>query len=194
MTDSILIKNPIAYAIGFLFLFSIAACQFVKTPAETTLAFWSAIAANDLELAKKYCSSQSLQLLSSSEHQALQNVEFSYGKIVLDGDQATVETKIVQAEDKKSSFTTFLLKEDDQWKVDYQRSVKDLAGDPVSELFKSLNTLGQTFKKRLEQQIPYIKKEVESFGEKFKERMDSMENELKKPSSELNENSDQEVI
>jgi len=68
MIDSIF-KNPIAFAIGFILLFSLAACQSIQTPEETTLAFWSAIASNDLNRAKKHCSTKSQYLLSSSPFQ-----------------------------------------------------------------------------------------------------------------------------
>ncbi len=177
-TDFIL-KSPIALTIGLLLLFSITACESEITAEETTLLFWSAIAKNNLELAKKYCTTQSLPL--PSEQHDFQNTTFDYGKIVIDGNHATVETKISPPSNNKSSFSTFLLEEDNRWQVDYQRSISDFYGNQLfKEFLKQLNTLGEDINKKLEQQLPIIEKEIELFGQELKQKIDDFSHELKK--------------
>lgn len=194
MIDSIF-KNPIAFAIGFILLFSLAACQSIQTPEETTLAFWSAIASNDLNRAKKNCSTKSQHLLSSSPDHNLKNVSFNFGKIVIDNNRATVETQIISATDNPPSFTTFLIKENNLWKVDYQRSSTDLAGNRVfKEFFKELNVLGEKINNQLEQQLPLIKKEIESFAEQLNQQIDNLENEFKKSVPQKQQNQYQDTI
>ena len=188
-------KSLIAFAIGLLLLFSITSCQSLKTPEETTLAFWAAMAENDLKLAKKYCSSQSHSLLSVPQHYSFQNSTFHYGKIVIESGQAKVETQITPAIDNKSSFTTFLVKEDNHWKVDYQRSINDLTSNQLlNEFFKDLNTLGETINKQLEQQLPLIQKEIESLGRELQQQIDNFGNELKKSFPQEKEKTYQESI
>ena len=181
VTTNTVFKSPIIFTFGLLFLFFVTACQSTKTVEDITLAFWSAIAENDLELAEQYCSAKSKPLLSSSHHSNFQNTTLSYGKIVIDGNQATVETLIIPADDKQHSFTTFLLKEGNNWKVDYQQSRKNLENSQLFvDLFKSLDTLSDTVNKQLEHQLPLIEKGIKSFEQAFKQKIDDLEKELKK--------------
>ncbi len=181
MTNTVF-KSPVVLTFGLLFLLSITACQSTKTAEDITLAFWSAIAENNLELAKKYCSIQSRPSLSSSQHHIFQNTTLNYGKIVIDGNQATVETKIIPDDpNKKSSFITFLLKEDNHWKVDYQRSRKNLENSRLFiDLFKSLTRLSDTVNKELEKQLPLLEKGIKSFEREFKQKIDDLENDFNK--------------
>ncbi len=165
--------------IGVSLLTSLTACQSKKTPTETTQLFWSAIAQNKIEIAKEQCSSQSQQLPSPGIS-TLKNVNFNYGKIIIDGSQASVETKIISQRDNKSSFTTYLVNEDDRWKIDCQRSSTEFNGNQVfKDFFNNLNTLGESINNQLEQQIPLIEKEIEAFGQELKQQLDNFENELK---------------
>lgn len=193
--DSVL-KSPIVLTFGLFLLISItiSACQSEKTPLETAQIFWSAMVKNDLEQAKKYCTSQSRQFLVSSPQNKLKNAIFSYGKIIIDGNQASVETQIIQPDKKNTSLTTFLVKEDKHWKVDYQRSVKNFSSNIFREIFKSLNNLGETFNKQLEQQIPLIEKEIELFGQELKQQIDTIENKLNKSSPQKKKNPYQDTI
>jgi hypothetical protein len=192
MIDSIS-KSPIVFSFG-LFLLLLSACQSAKTPSETAQAFWSAMAKDNLQQAKKYCASQSQPLLTFSQKDKLKNTNFSYGKIVIDGNQASVETQMIQPDKKNFGFTTYLIKENDHWKVDYQRSVKSFSGDIFEDIFNSLNNLGETFNKQLEQQIPKIEKEIESFGKELKQQIDSLESELNKSYPQKKNNPYQDTI
>jgi hypothetical protein len=173
-------KNPIAFAIGFLFLFSLSACESKKTPTETTQAFWSAMAKNNVKVAKSYCSSQSQTSLSSS-NTPFNESTFTYGRITIDGNQATVDAQIIPPVNNRSFFTTFLIKENDIWKIDCQRSASNLAGNQLlDDFFKRLNEFGKNLNKQLEQQLPLIEKEIEKFGQELEKQIDDFENELKK--------------
>ncbi|MFW5443681.1 MAG: hypothetical protein ACKE51_05165 [Methylococcaceae bacterium] len=194
MIDSI-VKRSIVFAIGLFLLFSLAACQSVQSPEQTTQAFWSAVASNDLNRAKKHCSTASQNLLLSSPDHNFENVSFNTGKITIDGNQATVETQIIPPTAKHPSFTTFLLKENKQWKVDYQRSVADLAGNHVfNDFFNELNTFSKNINKHLEQQLPLIKKELESFAKQLDQQINDLGKQLKKPSPHQQHNPYQDAI
>lgn len=173
-------KKPMAFAVGFLFLFSLSACESKKTPTETTQAFWSAMAKNNVTVAKSYCSYQSQASLPSS-NTAFKESTFTYGRITIDGDQATVDAQIVPPFNNRSSFTTFLIKENDIWKIDCQRSASSLAGNQlIDDFFNNLNEFGKNLNKQLEQQVPLIEKEIEKFGQELEKQIDNFESELKK--------------
>ncbi len=173
-------KTPIACAIGvFIILLLTNACESEKTPAQVTEIFWKAMAKNDLSLAKKYCNSAS-QTVLDIQVTAFNQATFDLGKIIILDDQATVETLVSPTINKKSTFTTFLIKEDKHWKVDCQQSLKILLDNPFKAFFKQLNSLGESLNKQLEQQIPLIEKEINSFGNELKQQIDQFGKELKK--------------
>ncbi|MCK4842805.1 MAG: hypothetical protein KAT04_13145 [Methylococcales bacterium] len=186
-----MLKNPMHLVIGFLLLFSVTACQFQKTPVETTLAFWSAIAEHDIELAKDYCSASSLQQLSSARPTDFKSIVFNDGKIVINGNQASVEADIIYSDNRKSSFTTFLVKENEQWKVDYARSSAYFSGSKLfNNIFKSLSDIGESFNEQLEQQVPLIEKEVEQFGEELKQQIPLIEKKVEQFGEKLKQQID----
>ncbi|WP_152555712.1 hypothetical protein [Methylomarinum vadi] len=137
------------------------------------------MAANDLTGAEHYTTSESRPLLQSSE-QKFQGASFAIGQIVIDTDQARVETEARQANDKTTTFTTFLVKEEQQWRVDYRRTRYGLSEDIFNGLFDSLKNIGENLNKQLEQQMPEIEKEMESFGQELKKQLDKLGEELEK--------------
>ena len=175
-------KNLIAVAIGF-FLLLLSACQTPKPPEETTQVFWNSLSKNEIAFAKKHTTQQSQHLLGISPlPQIFHNANFDFGKIIIDGNQASVETIIIYTLEEKPNihFTTYLVKEDTQWKVDYQRSIPSANNDLFNELFNSLNKLGESFNHQLNKQIPLIEKEFESLGEKLKQEIDNFNENLNK--------------
>ena len=174
-------KNLIVFAIGF-FILSLTACQTEKSPEETSLAFWAAFAKNDIESAKKYCTVTSQGLLSKSPvREKLNQAHFGFGRIVIDAEQATVETLVTWPTNARSSFTTYLIKEDNHWRVDFLHSS---SAHSINNIFggvlKSLNTLGETFSRQIEKQLPLIEKEMESLGNELKQEIDEFGEELEK--------------
>lgn len=172
-------KHPIRSVIGCLTLLALTACQTTKTPLETTQAFWSAVVENKLYAAQKLCSEAEHKLPASLSAE-FQNVSFDYGKIVIDGNLSSVEVTLLSPS-QKSSFTTFMLLEEETWKIDCLRSTTALTGSQVFEGFlNGLNTIGKKINQQLEQQLPIIEKEIESFGKELQQQLDDFGNELEK--------------
>ena len=102
-------------------------------------------------------------------------------KILIDGNQATIESFVTSPLNKTRTFNTYLVKESKRWKVDYRRSTVQFLGNKIIEnVFKSLNSLGETFNRQLEKQLPLIEKEFESFGQELKKGLDDFNDELDK--------------
>lgn len=178
------LKNSTALAVGFLSLLTLSACGSKKTPTETTQAFWLEIAENKIDQAKEYCSSQS-QTISISNIGQYQQASFSFGKIIIDGHQATVETRFTPASNKEVSFSTFLINEESAWKIDCKRSTARRSGSNlVNDFFNSLNELGENINKQLEQQLPLIEKEIDTFGEELKQQIDNLNDDLQQSLSQ----------
>jgi hypothetical protein len=73
-----------------------------------------------------------------------------------------------------------LLKENDQWKVDYQQTLNNLSILPLGDIFRSLRALGETFNRELKQQIPLFEKQIRSFSQELIRQLDEFRREMEK--------------
>ena len=171
-----------------LSLFLVQGCGSHKTPTEVADAFWSAVVANDAEGVRKYVADGSLQdfdLLSNKE-KALKGVEV--GEALVKGDRAEVKTTLIGEQDGKETrlpVTTFLVHQQDRWKVDGQQSVNALVatslnlmmndiGGNIAELGQALsNSISgglQEFVTSINKQVPAIKQELSRLSDEDKTR------------------------
>jgi len=156
----------------------LSGCQQPKTPEQVTTAFWAALIKGEIEIAKGFVTEKSLHLITEKEIR--KDADLRIGQIVINGDSAAVET-IMTEDSRVSSFNTALLKEGGLWKVDYQQTLINISAMPFNGIFKSLDQLGETFKKQMEQQMPLFEKQIESFGEELKQQMDEFGRYLENP-------------
>jgi len=180
------IKAPLAYqATGLAFLLSLlfllSGCQTLSTPEQVTLAFWQAMTEGDIDAAKKYATQETQHLVMQQQHLAAAALQT--GVILIDGPNATVATTMTlnaSENNKVLSFDTVLLKENDLWKVDYQRTLNNLLNLPFGDVFKSLNAIGETLNKELQQQIPLFEKQMKSFSEELIRQLEEFRRQLEK--------------
>ncbi len=165
----------------FSLLFMLSGCQAVLTPEQVTLAFWDAMAQGNLESARTHVTQETQHLVTKQQN--LEGASLTTGEVVINGPNATVSTSMTLKKpesDKLLSFDTVLLKENDQWKVDYQQTLNNLSILPFGELFKSLRAIGDTINKELEQQIPLFEKQIKSFSEELIKQLDEFRRKLEK--------------
>jgi hypothetical protein len=175
-------KSPARIAGLFCLLLVANSCQTAKTPEEITLVFWEELTHGNVETAKKYAT-QDTQHLVTQQQPAHENSTLEIGQITINGPNANVQTIITPdaTDDYRPIlfFNTVLLKEDDQWQVDYRQTLNNISNDPFGGVFKSLEDFGETFKKQLEQQMPLIEKGMESFGEILNRQLEEFGRALK---------------
>lgn len=174
-------KKPVGLA-GFLsLLFLLSGCQAALTPEQVTTAFWVAMAESNLGSAREYATQGTQHLVTKQQN--LEEATVKTGTILIDGSNATVATVMTlkKTQDNKAlSFDTVLLKENDLWKVDYQRTLNNLSNLPFGDIFKSLQAIGETINKELEQQIPLFEKQIKSFSEELIRQLDEFRRQLEK--------------
>jgi hypothetical protein len=172
-------KKSLAGLLGLLFLLS--GCQTVSTPEQVTTEFWEAMADGDLEAARKYATRETRYLVN--RQQALEDATVKTEEALINGSNATVVTLMTLKEyeiDDVLSFDTVLLKENNQWKVDYQQTLNNLSILPLGDIFSSLRALGETFNKELKQQIPLFEKQIRSFSQELIRQLDEFRREMEK--------------
>lgn len=184
--NSALIRTKSPFYIGlFCFLLLLSSCSITDTPAETTRFFWNALIANDLKTAQNYVTQSSKQQVTIDPELDLQNSLLKIDEIRINDQQATVQTvfKYPQKEDQKPNIniTTYLVKENNVWKVDYQKTSRMFPGKAFRDLMQSLENLTQSYKKKLQEQAPLIEEKIETLNEQLIERIDELNRQLQKP-------------
>jgi len=170
-------------------LFLLGGCQSLSTPEQVTLAFWQAMTEGDTGTAKKYATPETQYLVIQQQH--LEGAALQTGVILIDGVNATVATVMTlkASENKKVlSFETVLLKENDLWKVDYQRTLNNFLNLPFGDVFKSLHAIGETLNhaigetlnKELERQVPLFERQIKSFSNELIRQLDEFRRQLEK--------------
>lgn len=189
ITKVLLKSFPVSYTKKSLFrltgllslLFLLCGCQAVLTPEQVTTAFWQAMADGNIDSARKYATQETQYLVTKQQN--LEDATVTTGTIVIDGSNAMVSTVMTLAKpesNKVLSFDTVLLKENDLWKVDYQRTLNNLLNLPFGDIFKSLRAIGETLNKELEQQIPLFEQQIKSFSEELIRQLDEFRRQLEK--------------
>lgn len=179
--NTLRVKSPV-YA-GLLFIiFALSGCESAKTPDEVTRSFWTALIDNDLATAESYVTDDSRALLTASSHDYSNITSLETGKMIIDGDIASVET-ILNSEDsslRPRPFETALVIENELWRIDYRRTRQNMAGTVFDGFFKSLQDLGEKFQNQFEKQLPLLEKEIESFGEQLEKQLEEFGRQLEK--------------
>lgn len=175
-------KSPAGLAVLLSLLFLLSGCQAVLTPEQVTTEFWEAMVEGNLDSARKYATQETQQLVTKQQN--MEDATLKTGVVLIDGSNATVSTIITLKKpegNKVLSFDTVLLKENDQWKIDYHRTLNNLSNLPFGDIFKSLRGIGETINKELEQQIPLFDKQIKSFSEELTRQLDEFRRQLEKP-------------
>jgi len=162
-------------------LFLLSGCQTVSTPEQVTEEFWEAMADDDLDAARKYATRDTQYLVRTQP--ALEDATVKTETALINGSNATVATFMTLKQTESNDvlpFDTVLLKENDQWKVDYQQTLNNLSILPLGDIFRSLRALGETFNRELRQQIPLFEKQIRSFSQDLIRQLDEFRRQIEK--------------
>lgn len=172
----LLITSPVRFA-GLFCVFLLYGCQ-AATPEDVTTKFWQALAQGQLEVAKKQATQSSQHLVNLQDIDKHSTIKI--GQAVINDPNASVETTI-NRNNKPVTFNTVLLKDQESWKVDFQQTHTNIAMVPFDGVVKSLQNLGDSFAKQLEESVPLIEKQMEALGNELKQQLDEFGRSLKKP-------------
>lgn len=103
-----------------LMLGLLAGCSQPQSPGEVTEAFWRSVVENDADEVAELSTLADPAQFDGFETD-WQAVSIEWGRIVIEGPQATVETRFLNAGDGRQ-ILTYLERVDEQWRVDYPRT------------------------------------------------------------------------
>jgi archaellum component FlaC len=157
-------------------------------PIDVAEGFWRAVKNKDIKAIEKYSTEDSLTVDELSEN-ILPLDEIVLGKTVIDGDGAWVDTTVTISGDKPYTLPikTVLIRENRQWKVDYQATMKWVSkGSSVYSVISGIRNMSEALAEELNQSmedvqkaIPEIKEELEEIEESLLEHVPELKKQIK---------------
>ncbi len=169
----------------------IAGCSRPETPQQVATEFWQAMAEGDAQDAVDLSTLTDTGALDEFGREWLNTLP-DFGRVVIDADQATIVThlpadagvKNTEA-DARREITTYLVKVDDQWLVDYQRTYDAVTEpSPLSGLVNDISELREQFdgvvgrsREQISERMDELAKDFENYsdetGKKAQEVLES---------------------
>lgn len=141
-------------------------CSGPNTPQEVSEVFWQSVIEGDAGDANRYSTLIDDAAFDSFERD-WQGAQIQWGRVVIDGNTATIDT-VVEGPEETSETTTYLVKKDDQWLVDYYRTGDALNQPPLfGHVLGKLEQLGQDLQARWSQQSSEMAVEIERMAEEL---------------------------
>lgn len=187
-----------AVTIGLAVLLS--ACSGPETPQQVTETFWEAAIHDDTSDIVRYST-----LAREEDYDAFstdwRNYRPQWGRVVIDGDQASVVSRLIGTEDagpRRRKFTTYLVLQDGEWLVDYERTAMSINGGVFGDLLKKFDLFSRDLSLQLDEkasdagtQMEQMLEELESagkdLGEQANEALEIYSEELQRAMEEVDE-------
>ena len=158
--------------IGFL----LSSCQSPETPQQVAQHFWQAVIEDKPDKVVKYST-----LVDVKDYDRFSTnwsgFQPSLGKITIENNTASVVSQFTPptgADLKERKLTTYLVMQNEEWKVDYQKTRDEMKTDKAVSLFGKLNQIGKELQKQLENSADEFNSEMEQLGEKLQELSDQV--------------------
>ena len=156
--------------------FSLSSCQSPETPLQVTQHFWQAVIEDKPDEVVKYST-----LIEVKDYDRFSTnwsgFQPSLGRITIENNNASVVSQFTPpagADLKERKLTTYLVKQNEAWKVDYQKTRDAMKTDQAGSLFGKLNEIGKDLQKQLEDSADEFNSEMEQLGEKLRELSDQV--------------------
>jgi gas vesicle protein len=170
-----------------IFCGTLFSCQSTKTPLQVSEHFWLGIKTKNMELVKKYSLANSID--KTEDIAQFENVtDFTFGRIIIDGDVAKIETNVTILSDENVvdiPLNTYLKNNNDVWKVNYKKTVFQLvlrqnANEVFGDIEQITEEIADEIKESIEEikekVVPEIKSEIEQVEKEFLEKLPEFKN------------------
>ncbi len=142
---------------------TLISCQSNKTPLQVSEHFWLGIQTKNVALVKKYSLVNSID--ESVDLARFENITAAtFGKIIIDGAVAQVETKVMMSsngKNRKITLNTYLENSNEVWKVNYRKTVLQLVvNQNMAEAFGDIEKITEEITEQIEESVEEIKEKV----------------------------------
>lgn len=154
----------------------LSSCHSPETPQQVTQSFWQAVIEDKPDEVVKYST-----LVNVKDYDRFSTDWIGFqpglGKITIENNSASVVSQFTApagADLKQRKLITYLLLQNQEWKVDYQKTRDAMKTDKAGSLFGKLNQIGKELQKQLENSADEFNSEIEQLGEKLQELSDQL--------------------
>lgn len=150
----------------------ITGCSGPETPEEVSQAFWQSVIDGNASDANGYSTLVNDAAFDSFERD-WQGVDIQWGRVVIDGNEASVDTVIEGLEGNSEALeaTTYLVKKDDEWLVDYYRTGDALDQQPLfGNMLGKLEQLGQDLQARWARESDQMAVDIERMTQELEQQ------------------------
>lgn len=155
----------------------LSACNKHETPQEVTRVFWQSVISGDVAGVVQYST-----LASETGYDAFardwKGMIPSWGKIIIEEKEARVHTHISTPDAAKSEmlyFVTYLVKQEDKWKVDYEKTEKVVrASTAVADFVDRITSIGDDISQQFEEASKSVTAELEALNKQFMQLTESL--------------------
>lgn len=138
-------------------------CQSKKTPVQVSEHFWLGMKTKNVALVKKYSLVNSIDETEDLA-QFDKITDISFGKIIIDGAVAEIETSITATLNQKQldiNLKTYLENHSEVWKVNYRKTVLPLAiNQNMAKAFGDIGEITEELSGQIEESVEEIKGKV----------------------------------
>ena len=154
-----------------IFSLALGACSAEKTAQQVHQAFWAAVISNDASSVVEYSTLSNTESYNAFSKN-WQNQQLHTGKVIIDNNKARIETtlSVIDSQPQQSlQFITYLVKQNENWLVDYPRTEKAMQPNAVSQLFGKLEQFSEKLSEQLDDSSEEIGTELDQMGEQLKD-------------------------
>lgn len=174
----------------------LGACTPPLTPTQVADRFWRAVVAEHPAKLERYVLARDRALLNG-EPALLPVANFTLGRVLIDGEQASVATTITLAGDTPVTLEldTALVREQETWRVDYRRTAEALsARSDLARVIGQIGALGETLRQGVEQSVddmrkalPVIERELSRIEDELRQQVPALRERFESFARELEE-------
>lgn len=160
---------------------ALTGCGGPETPQEVTREFWAAMLDGDAETAAEL---STLVDESGFDGYSLDwdGAEVSWGRVTVEGQEAQIGTLLSALPDLKGgelATTTYLVRINDQWQVDYHRTGDKISTDVrIGSLMGSLRDFGDSLRSRLAEESDRANQELDRLLDQFSDFSEETQEEM----------------
>jgi len=144
-----------------------SACSKPQTPLEVSQAFWQAVIEGNISDVVNYSTLGSEKGYEEFSRD-WSGMQPSWGKIIIEEHEARVHTHISKPDSAQSEmlyFVTYLVRQDEQWKVDYDKTENVvLASSAVSDFVNRITSIGSEISQQFEEASKTVTTELENLN------------------------------
>lgn len=160
--------------------FLLSACLFSSDSQQAREAaddFWGAVLADDMETAKQLVTWESVQYLHYLQNDRVSAQRFETGEMKIDETIAEIATVLYGGErgDMEIPLRTVLIKHEDEWLVDVQKTMGSMVSGAMGAVVDQLNSFMQDGLKGLDEALS---DSIDQFGKTLNDGMRDLEKEL----------------